>query len=680
MAVPRSAACTRGWFPPATFQLRLRSLRSIIFVASPRPRHGKDSGYFYATLHETPDSAPAWRGAPLRWSCEREERLEWPDIDVETFGGKIHKALKSVVVKIWFTEDEEKLRVKNCAKVPEVTWGIYFSGLWCLGTHPPAHGRLPPDSIVLHMSGSYFSSASHIKGVQGDTYIPRYLHIGTAEESQAVGSYDTPLLLRLHRIQRALRQQEVHNARLKKDLQDRGVDRRSVQEETASCHVTASASTTKESGAALPSLRHSVFARRMKLPTTRLTESHLSAKLETLKMRISLLRAEKARLQGAVALVQEEKVKLVHEIAEKTSSQMQSFHDLSKEKASFNSWLEQFKTDTIAHTTWTAALRQQRFSLIHSLTFIYPLGGDLSGKKPTLRWVTLPPANELRDYAKNEVVVSVAIGWLAHVVQVISRILDMPLRYPVKLMGSQSTIRDDLKKTLNEGGGDSSEFPLYLKSSSANDWARFEYGIYLLNKNLSQLRWQCGLVTSDLRPMLQNLAELVNFGKNVAASTLSPEAIAALPNILTRTTPPPKSSKINQIVIRDGRATIPGTSKPNPVRSPPPALEDTQFAMDGYNNTAAAAAVEESSSSSTADLSETESVAKESEKSSEEEASPPPTPQEEETKMKKETNAEESSGKKPEQQNNANMFWCDVTNRTIALSNPSSFQRPRSNH
>ena len=32
MAVPRAVACPRGWFPPATFQLRLRSLRTILYI------------------------------------------------------------------------------------------------------------------------------------------------------------------------------------------------------------------------------------------------------------------------------------------------------------------------------------------------------------------------------------------------------------------------------------------------------------------------------------------------------------------------------------------------------------------------------------------------------------------------------------------------------------------------
>ena len=51
----------------------------------------------------------------------------------------------------------------SSAETPDTMWGINFSGLWCLGNHPPAHGRLPPDALVLQMCGSFFSSAVHIR-------------------------------------------------------------------------------------------------------------------------------------------------------------------------------------------------------------------------------------------------------------------------------------------------------------------------------------------------------------------------------------------------------------------------------------------------------------------------------------------------------------------------------------
>ena len=66
--------------------------------------------------------------------------------------------------------------------------------------------------------------------------------------------------------------------------------------------------------------------------------------------------------------------------------------------------------------------------------------------------------------------------------------------------------------------------------------SRFEYGIYLLNKNLSQLRWQCSLVTADLRPILRNVAELMALGESL--KTLTDADVEALPKVKTLTSPP----------------------------------------------------------------------------------------------------------------------------------------------
>ena len=75
---------------------------------------------------------------------------------------------------------------------------------------------------------------------------------------------------------------------------------------------------------------------------------------------------------------------------EKTSSQMQNYHQLAKEKATFVTWLEQFKMDCVTHQTWRSVLRQKRDSLLSDLKQVFPIG-DLDGKRPTLRWILLPP-------------------------------------------------------------------------------------------------------------------------------------------------------------------------------------------------------------------------------------------------------------------------------------------------
>jgi hypothetical protein len=49
-------------------------------------------------------------------------------------------------------------------------------------------------------------------------------------------------------------------------------------------------------------------------------------------------------------------------------------------------------------------------------------------------------------------------------------------------------------------------FPLFAKGK---DRLYFEYAVYLLNKDIAQLRWLCGLNTNDLAATLPNLCSLL---------------------------------------------------------------------------------------------------------------------------------------------------------------------------
>ena len=125
-------------------------------------------------------------------------------------------------------------------------------------------------------------------------------------------------------------------------------------------------------------------------------------------------------------------------------------------------------------------------------------------------------------------------------------------------MGSTTTILDEVKifpeQDLKSGLG-LGEFPLHLKNSSTNEWSKFEYGLYLLNKNLSQLRWSCNLITSDLRPTLHNLNDILCLGKNTPRCK---EMVGGMPIILTKNLPPTSLAGRHQVIIKHGRATIPG--------------------------------------------------------------------------------------------------------------------------
>ena len=125
------------------------------------------------------------------------------------------------------------------------------------------------------------------------------------------------------------------------------------------------------------------------------------------------------------------------------------------------------------------------------------------------------------------------------------------------MMGSITTIMDEVKNYQEhdlKSGLEKGEFPLYLKNSSANEWRKFEYGLYLLNMNLSQLRWSCNEKTLDLSLTLENLNGMFC----LCTSVFKPIPMSnSMPPLLTKTVFPPVGGR-QQVLIKHGRAIIPG--------------------------------------------------------------------------------------------------------------------------
>lgn len=96
-----------------------------------------------------------------------------------------------------------------------------------------------------------------------------------------------------------------------------------------------------------------------------------------------------------------------------------------------------------------------------------------------------------------------ALGYTAHLIAMLAFFLDIPCRYPIRHFGSRSRIIDHITVQIPDK---EREFPLYFKGKRDVYCA---YAVYLLNKNIAQLRWYCGLSTPDLRASLPNLVQLL---------------------------------------------------------------------------------------------------------------------------------------------------------------------------
>ncbi|CAG0899613.1 unnamed protein product [Darwinula stevensoni] len=145
-------------------------------------------------------------------------------------------------------------------------------------------------------------------------------------------------------------------------------------------------------------------------------------------------------------------------------------------------------------------LMQRRFHLVSQLNLIYPILKDSDGKW-RIRGVHVPNAESYVGH--DDVKLAVGFGYITHVIRMVASFLQIPLRYPVHFFGSRSTITDNIKVDLPKK---ERELPLYDRNRRS---LHVDYAAYLVNKNIAQLRWYCGLPTQDLRATLPNLAALL---------------------------------------------------------------------------------------------------------------------------------------------------------------------------
>ena len=144
-------------------------------------------------------------------------------------------------------------------------------------------------------------------------------------------------------------------------------------------------------------------------------------------------------------------------------------------------------------------MRGQRRRICEELLNIFPIEPT---DHPLLFTICgLPLPNTSFDDA-DEDVVSAALGYVARLVDMLQYYLSVPLPYPISAFGSRSLIQD-LISILQDN---QRTFPLYIKGTVR---FRFDYGVFLLNKNIECLAESQGLKVIDIRQTLPNLKYLL---------------------------------------------------------------------------------------------------------------------------------------------------------------------------
>lgn len=137
----------------------------------------------------------------------------------------------------------------------------------------------------------------------------------------------------------------------------------------------------------------------------------------------------------------------------------------------------------------------QRRRICEELMQIFPIEPTTRSLTFTVRGLLLP--NTSFDDS-DEDVIAAALGYVARLVDMLQYYLSLSVPYPIVPYGSRSLIRDEIS-TLSDT---QRTFPLYGKGAVR---FRFEYAVFLLNKDIECLAASQGLKLIDIRHTLPNL-------------------------------------------------------------------------------------------------------------------------------------------------------------------------------
>lgn len=156
------------------------------------------------------------------------------------------------------------------------------------------------------------------------------------------------------------------------------------------------------------------------------------------------------------------------------------------------------------------SIRGQQRRICEDLALIYNISPVPNGAPLQFQICGVPLPNTTHDNVKfngcaSEDVLSAALGHVAMLTNSLQYYLGVALPYPVTPLGSRSSIRDDIS-TLPDP---QREFPLYLPKGGSSAQFRFDYGWFLLNKDIEALCAAQGLKVVDIRHTLPNLKYLL---------------------------------------------------------------------------------------------------------------------------------------------------------------------------
>ena len=155
------------------------------------------------------------------------------------------------------------------------------------------------------------------------------------------------------------------------------------------------------------------------------------------------------------------------------------------------------KKEEISRAKFLFEVRQLK--LISEIQSIYPI--ERHDSVDYIRGLEFPNDHSLVDDDH----ISSALGYVAHLVILLAKYLELPLRYPIAYAASKSLIRDPMLAGATVMVGQAATLPLYRKGVERD---KFEKALTLLQKDVEQIVNSVGLNYNLKFGMLGNLNEV----------------------------------------------------------------------------------------------------------------------------------------------------------------------------
>jgi len=258
--------------------------------------------------------------------------------------------------------------------------------------------------------------------------------------------------------------------------------------------------------------------RRAKEANTKLKNNLLNKLIEQRELlekrqKYNLLKHSVRKLQKQVVLektLRRERIDLLQELRElpQLSQVSKALFEILDSKQRLQSQIRELNESKKEVSEYQWALEARQSFLIRDMRGIFTITQTADRHKSLcINGVRLPNT----DFTGcPEETIATGLGLVCQAIFMLSRWLDVPLRYPMKPGLSRSTISDHISSFSTS----TNSFPLYARGVDRN---RFEYAVFLLNKNLEQLLNSQNLEIITLRHTLPNLQFLL-FSRGKGAS------------------------------------------------------------------------------------------------------------------------------------------------------------------